>query len=146
MMMVQRGQLAILTGFLLFSPSIGTRFASMSGNPCSGSSAWSTGFITHIQNVVTATDTNTVTLRTNMKLLATAADSVTLVTDSATCWRARNAYVTAITSDTTHVPSVFTFRVGSLRYLTTDFQVHGGEFTVEAVTDTSFTVLGGAAS
>jgi hypothetical protein len=103
--------------------------------------------ISWVQGVVTATDSGTTALRNRLHLLATTSDSVTLISDSTVCRRARAVYAGLVGSDTTRTPVVYTIKVGALRYFVGDRKLYGGrQIDFSAVTDTSFVVLGVAAN
>jgi hypothetical protein len=131
---------------LLVAPAngmIGTRGdATWTGNPCGTATGMSAYQVTYYQGVVTATDSAAGRLRNNLGLVSATSNSVTPVTDSATCWRARNAYVASLKSDTLHVPTVWVIKGGPTRYVITDFVVHYGEWTEDLITDTTFVMLG----
>jgi hypothetical protein len=114
-----------------------------SSNPCFNPS--SSALLSYIQRVVTATDSQTVALRTRVRLPSVSASQVTLLsssTDGPTCRLARNAYAKLIASDTIATASVDVVKVGSTNFVVADRKPHAGEFSIDAVMDTTFKVVG----
>jgi hypothetical protein len=80
-----------------------------------------------------------------LHLPSISASQVTLLsgsTDGPTCRRARDAYAKLYASDTIATPSVDVVKVGSTNFVVSDRKTHVGEFSVNAVMDTSFKTVG----
>jgi hypothetical protein len=101
----------------------------------------------YIQNIVSGTDSAKAHSRTAFHLPHVSADRVQIVsyTDTATCRRARAAYVFYVGSDTITTPAVDVLVIRgnttTSRYIISDYKAHVGEFGVATVTDTSFSFL-----
>ena len=112
----------------------------LTSSACAGSDTTSSQMISYYQAIVTGKDTATVRIRKAYNLPATTSDSVVLVSDPTACGRARAVYVRDMASDTLTIPTVYTIKVGSTRYIVTDRQIYGSHGW-DLVTDTSFTVI-----
>ena len=126
---------AMLAGILAAAPS-----SMMTPTPCGGSDNTSSGIISQYRAWATGTDTQTVRIRKVLSLPATTSDSVVLVSDPTVCRRARSLYVKDVASDTLRIPTVYTLRIGSTRYVVSDRRIHG-RWAGDLIIDTSFVVI-----
>jgi len=100
------------------------------------------GELSEYQTLASDTDSITAVSRTLYNLPQLPEDSVSLVSDSATCMRAVLAYGRNLdVPDTTTPRQVILVRFGSARYVVGDPQVTDGEFTIDMVFDSSFTTV-----
>jgi hypothetical protein len=94
------------------------------------------------QGWVSDTDSYSADIRQHLNLPHLPADSVSIVTDSATCARAALAYGRNLNvPDTTTSRQVFVVRVGPTRYIVVDPNVSNGEFLINMVFDSSFSTV-----
>src|SRR5690348_5000407 len=94
------------------------------------------------QGWVSDTDSYSADIRQHLNLPHLPADSVSIVTDSATCARAALAYGRNLNvPDTTTSRQVFVVRVGPTRYIVVDPNVSNGEFLINMVFDSSFSIV-----
>lgn len=94
------------------------------------------------QGWVSDTDSYSADIRQHLNLPHLPADSVSIVTDSATCARAALAYGRNLNvPDTTTSRQVFVVRVGPTRYIVVDPNVRNGEFMINMVFDSSFSTV-----
>lgn len=109
---------------------------------CRGPDALSAQLISYLQVLVTGTDTATITRRQAWGLPATSASNVTLVTDSRTCAKAADAYSA---DEDTLSPMVgrqaYVVKVATL-YVVWDPTVHVGEWSPYRIMDNKFKVTG----
>ena len=110
----------------------------------------SSGLLSHgvekLTTIVTASDSRTVTLRSQLQLLAANASDVVVVTDSATCQAAATAIAKASTTDP-NPPEypVFVIKIGTSRYVVFGPDYTVGDFFAYKIFDGSFIYLAGLA-
>jgi len=112
------------------------------GQPPSGCVAIDSGYVGNFQLIVSDTDSASAVDRSRLGLPLLSKDSVSAVSDSATCARAADAYGRNLDiPDTTTPRQVFVVRLGPTRYVVGDPTVRSGEFALVMVFDSSFTTL-----
>ena len=100
------------------------------------------GELSDYQMLASDTDSVTAAGRALYHLPHLPEDSVSLVSDSATCIRAVLAYGRNLdVPDTTTPRQVIVIRFGPTRYVVGDPRVTAGEFTLDMVFDSSFTTV-----
>src|SRR6185437_6176161 len=94
------------------------------------------------QGWVSDTDSYSADIRQHLNLPHLPADSVSIVTDSATCARAALAYGRNLdVPDTLTSRQVITIRVGATRYIVGDPHYGSGGYMLDMVFDSSFDTM-----
>lgn len=142
--MMRKVHLLSVAGFILTVAASSqrgnlTRFAFTT--QCRGPDALSAQLISYLQLLVTATDTGTITRRQTWGLPATSSSNVTLVTDSRTCAKAADAY--SADEDTLNPVAgrqAYVIKVATV-YVVWDPTVRAGEWGAYRTLDSRFNVI-----
>ena len=117
-----------------------------SSSLCWQPSGYADALVASVKSIVSTSGAHADSVRANIGFLQDAADSVYMVSDSASCRRAAVAVLVYRNQDTTTLYPVLLLKAGAARFVIDDGDSKAGEYRVSYVADTSFAIIGGWAN
>jgi len=134
--------LLVVLGDAIFDSTSARASALQQQSGCVAAVAPWPGYMGQFRTIVSNTDSANVSDRVFLHLPQLPADSVSIVTDSATCARAALAYGRNLdVPDTLTSRQVITIRVGATRYIVGDPHYGSGGYMLDMVFDSSFDTM-----